>query len=102
MADVQIGSELRTGSGSKDGHEVVIGTAMMLIGANSRTVAAAVDAEMVDVNRNLPPDIQADDGLQPHQAGAVHDRHRRPQSGRGGDPGDRGPVSHARQVSRQP
>ena len=32
---------------------------MMLIGANSRTVAAAVDAKMVGVNRNLPPDIHA-------------------------------------------
>ncbi len=60
LAEVRIGAELRTGSGSKDGHEVVIGTAMMLIGANSRTVAAAVDAHMKDVNRNLPPDILAE------------------------------------------
>jgi cobalt-zinc-cadmium resistance protein CzcA len=60
LADVRIGSELRTGSGSKDAHEVVIGTAMMLIGANSRTVAAAVEARMVDVNRSLPPDIRAE------------------------------------------
>jgi cobalt-zinc-cadmium resistance protein CzcA len=60
VADVRIGSELRTGSGSKNGHEVVIGTAMMLIGANSRTVAAAVDARMAEVNRNLPPDIRAE------------------------------------------
>ncbi len=59
LADVRIGSELRTGSGSKNGHEVVIGTAMMLIGANSRTVAAAVDARMIDVNRSLPADIRA-------------------------------------------
>ena len=59
IADVRIGAELRTGSGSKNGHEVVIGTAMMLIGANSRTVAAAVDARLVEVNRNLPPDIRA-------------------------------------------
>ncbi len=59
IADVRIGAELRTGSGSKNGHEVVIGTAMMLIGANSRTVAAAVDARMIEVNRSLPPDIRA-------------------------------------------
>lgn len=59
LAEVRIGSELRTGSGSKDGHEVVIGTAMMLIGANSRTVAAAVDSRMADVNRTLPPDVVA-------------------------------------------
>ncbi|HEY2147662.1 MAG TPA: CusA/CzcA family heavy metal efflux RND transporter, partial [Pirellulales bacterium] len=59
LADVRIGSELRTGSGSKGGNEVVIGTAMMLIGANSRTVAAAVDRRMADVNRTLPPDVVA-------------------------------------------
>ena len=40
-----IGRELRTGSASENGEEVVVGTALMLIGANSRTVAAAVDAK---------------------------------------------------------
>ncbi len=59
VARVGIGAELRTGSASKNGHEVVVGTALMLIGSNSRTVAAAVDAKMLEVNRNLPPDIQA-------------------------------------------
>jgi cobalt-zinc-cadmium resistance protein CzcA len=59
VATVKIGAELRTGSASKNGHEVVIGTTFMLIGANSRTVAAAVDAKMVEVNRNLPADIRA-------------------------------------------
>jgi hypothetical protein len=43
VATVGIGQELRTGSASEDGEEVVVGTALMLIGANSRTVAAAVD-----------------------------------------------------------
>src|SRR5262245_57524872 len=43
---VGIGRELRTGSASENGEEVVVGTAVMLIGANSRTVAAAVDARM--------------------------------------------------------
>ena len=60
VATVRIGSELRTGSASKHGHEVVIGTTLMLIGANSRTVAAAVDAKMTSVNRSLPPDIRAE------------------------------------------
>ena len=59
VAIVRVGAELRTGSASKDGHEAVVGTALMLIGANSRTVAATVDAKMIDVNRNLPPDIRA-------------------------------------------
>lgn len=59
VAEVSIGRELRTGSASKDGEEVVIGTALMLIGGNSRTVASAVDAKMKDINRALPPGIVA-------------------------------------------
>ncbi len=54
---VAIGRELRTGSASENGEEVVVGTAIMLIGANSRTVAAAVDAKMAEVRRSLPPGI---------------------------------------------
>jgi len=46
IAEVRIGRDLRTGSGSENGREAVIGTALMLIGENSRTVAAAVDARM--------------------------------------------------------
>ncbi|CAG0982391.1 Nickel and cobalt resistance protein CnrA [Myxococcaceae bacterium] len=54
-----IGQELRTGSASENGEEVVVGTALMLIGANSRTVAHAVDAKMAEVNETLPPDVAA-------------------------------------------
>lgn len=57
VATVGIGEELRTGSASKNGHETVIGTAMMLIGANSRTVSTAVHAKLEDVKHNLPQDI---------------------------------------------
>lgn len=56
---VRIGRELRTGSASQDGEEVVVGTALMLLGENSRTVAASVDAKLADVQRSLPPDILA-------------------------------------------
>jgi heavy metal efflux system protein len=59
IADVVIGKEMRTGSSSENGREVVIGTAMMLIGANSRTVALAVDKRMQEINKTLPPDIHA-------------------------------------------
>lgn len=59
VAAVGTGKELRTGSASEDGEEVVVGTALMLIGANSRTVAAAVDAKIVEVNKGLPPDVHA-------------------------------------------
>jgi cobalt-zinc-cadmium resistance protein CzcA len=60
VADVAIGGEIRTGSASRDGHEVVIGTALMLIGNNSRTVSAAVDAKMQDIRRTLPAGVTVD------------------------------------------
>ena len=56
---VCVGRELRTGSASENGEDVVVGTAVMLIGANSRTVAAAVDAKMSEIQRSLPEGIQA-------------------------------------------
>jgi cobalt-zinc-cadmium resistance protein CzcA len=59
VARVAVGRELRTGSATEDGEEVVVGTAFMLLAANSRTVAAAVDARMAAVNASLPPGIRA-------------------------------------------
>jgi heavy metal efflux system protein len=59
VAEVGIGKELRTGSASENGQEVVIGTALMLIGANSRTVAKAVDDKLKEIDKSLPADIAA-------------------------------------------
>ena len=59
VATVLVGRELRTGSASENGEEVVVGTAIMLIGANSRIVAKAVDDQMLKVNQGLPPNIRA-------------------------------------------
>jgi heavy metal efflux system protein len=59
VAEVRLGRELRTGSASVNGREVVLGTALMLIGGNSRTVAAAADAKIKEINRTLPPSIRA-------------------------------------------
>ncbi len=56
---VAVGRELRTGSASENGEDVVVGTAVMLLGANSRAVAAAVDAKMADIRRSLPVGINA-------------------------------------------
>ncbi len=56
---VGIGRELRTGSASQGGDDVVVGTAIMLIGANSRTVSAAVDAKVQEIQRSLPVGIKA-------------------------------------------
>ena len=58
VATVGIGGELRAGSATADGEEVVLGTALMLVGANSRTVAAAVDAKMAEIGASLPPDVR--------------------------------------------
>ncbi|GEC15434.1 efflux RND transporter permease subunit [Nitrobacter winogradskyi] len=58
VAQVAVGGEIRTGSASENGREVVVGTALMLIGSNSRIVAKAVDARMNLVRRTLPPGIQ--------------------------------------------
>ena len=58
IANVGIGKELRVGSASMNGEEVVIGTALMLIGANSRTVSQAVDARMKRIEKSLPPGIE--------------------------------------------
>lgn len=59
IAEVGIGKELRTGSASENGKEVVVGTTLMLIGANSRTVSEAVDTKLKDIIKSLPPDIEA-------------------------------------------
>ena len=58
IAEVRVGSELRTGSASENGEEAVIGTAMMLIGGNSRSVSALVDAKIKAISRTLPPGVE--------------------------------------------
>ncbi|HET6375717.1 MAG TPA: CusA/CzcA family heavy metal efflux RND transporter, partial [Methylocella sp.] len=60
IAEVRIGRELRTGSASQNGEEAVIGTALMLIGGNSRTVSALVGAKLNEIRPTLPPDIEAE------------------------------------------
>lgn len=58
VASVRIGTPLRTGLATKDGKEAVIGVAMMLKGANGRTVANAVDKRMKQIREQLPPDVK--------------------------------------------
>ncbi len=58
LAQIGIGKEMRTGSATENGREVVIGTAMMLIGANSRTVAMAVDEKIREISATLPEGIR--------------------------------------------
>ncbi len=59
IATIGIGKELRTGSASENGQEVVVGTTLMLIGENSRTVSEAVDKKIAEINKSLPPDVRA-------------------------------------------
>ncbi|MEE9403918.1 MAG: CusA/CzcA family heavy metal efflux RND transporter [Algisphaera sp.] len=59
VAHVVIGKEMRYGSASLNGKEAVVGTALMLVGGNSRTVAADVGAKLVEINRTLPNGIVA-------------------------------------------
>ena len=42
VAEVRVGRELRTGAATLNGEEIVLGTAMLLIGENSRTVSQRV------------------------------------------------------------
>ena len=57
VAEVALGGEMRLGSASFNGREAVIGTAMMLTGANSRAVAKAAAEQLDEVRRSLPPGI---------------------------------------------
>jgi heavy metal efflux system protein len=59
VATLRIGGRFRTGAASKNGQEVVIGTALMLTGENSRTVATSVHEKFDEIRNNLPPGIVA-------------------------------------------
>ena len=65
LAEVAIGKELRTGAATRDGVETVLGTAMMLMGENSRTVAQDLAARLEQVQPSLPEGIRVE---------AVYDR----------------------------
>ncbi|WP_339677595.1 CusA/CzcA family heavy metal efflux RND transporter [uncultured Zhongshania sp.] len=65
VAEVAIGKELRTGAATRNGVETVLGTTMMLIGENSRTVARDVALKLVDIQASLPEGVIAE---------AVYDR----------------------------
>jgi cobalt-zinc-cadmium resistance protein CzcA len=59
LAEIQLGSELRTGAATQDGAEIVLGTVFMLIGENSRTVSAAAGEKLREIQASLPPGVQA-------------------------------------------
>lgn len=57
VATVGLGEQLRTGAGTHMGQEAVVGTAIMLINENSRSVSRGVAAKMKDVNRTMPEGV---------------------------------------------
>ena len=57
VAQVGEGPELRSGAATQDGHEVVMGTVVMLVGANSRQVAQAAAARLEQAQRSLPAGV---------------------------------------------
>jgi cobalt-zinc-cadmium resistance protein CzcA len=59
VAEVREGTDLRTGAATLDGKETVIGTTMLLIGDNSRTVAQRVAAKLEEIGRSLPDGVIA-------------------------------------------
>ena len=65
VATVIIGKPLRTGAATRDGIETVLGTAMMLVGENSREIAKSVASELEAIQTSLPEGVTAE---------AVYDR----------------------------
>lgn len=59
VASVGIGQAPRQGGASENGHEAVLGTALMLAGGNSRTAAQAARERLQEISASLPPDIAA-------------------------------------------
>ena len=55
VAQVELARELRTGAAIVNGQEEVLGTTLMLLGENSRTVSLRVDERMKEIRKALPP-----------------------------------------------
>ncbi|EQM88009.1 MULTISPECIES: efflux RND transporter permease subunit [Stenotrophomonas] len=57
VATIGEGQELRSGAASQNGHEVVLGTAIMLMGSNSRDVSQAVAKRLEEAAKSLPEGV---------------------------------------------
>lgn len=57
LAEVGIGARVRTGAATENGEEAVLGTAMMLMGENSRIVAKRVAERLKEIQPKLPAGI---------------------------------------------
>ncbi len=54
IADVKFDKEIRTGAATVNGEESIIGTAFMLLGENSRSVAKRVSSKLDGMKKDLP------------------------------------------------
>ena len=59
VAQVSIGSELRSGAATENGREIVLGTVLMLTGENPRVVAQAAADRLKQITASLPEGISA-------------------------------------------
>ena len=57
IAQVKLGKELRTGAATVNGEETVLGTIMMLLGENSRTVSLREKDKIEEIKKTLPENI---------------------------------------------
>lgn len=58
VAEVGIGSAMRTGASTYNGDEAVLGAALMLAGENSRIVAVRVTEKLAEIQEKLPAEIK--------------------------------------------
>lgn len=58
IAKVRLGKELRTGAATYNGQETVLGTVMMLLGENSRTVSTRVKEKVEEISKTLPANVE--------------------------------------------
>jgi cobalt-zinc-cadmium resistance protein CzcA len=57
IAEITLGTELRTGAATQNGKEVVLGTVFMLMGENSRLVARATAERLEEIKPSLPEGV---------------------------------------------
>ncbi len=60
IASVTLGRELRTGAATYSGQEALLGTVMMLLGENSRTISLKVAAKVKEITPYIPPGMKLD------------------------------------------
>jgi heavy metal efflux system protein len=58
VAKVVLGKELRTGSATYNGDEAVLGTVMMLLGENSRTVSTSIHDKIEEIKKTIPQNME--------------------------------------------